>query len=127
MMDCRLPRHPDPHMRMGEVIAFARQQNAAPSLIIAAMARAPLTAEEARTAELVRAGDLKADMPMIDGRNVRLGELRPAVDVLLGCTATAEQRDAAAQVLILCHHRPWRILASEHMIARKGLKLRGLA
>ena len=109
-MDCRLPR-----------------REPADSLIIASMRHAPVSEAESFAAAQVRAGNPKAEIAMIDGRCVRLGELRPAVDVLLGCTATVEQRDAAAQVLILCQHRPWRVLAAEHMAGRKGLRLRGLA
>lgn len=125
MMDCRLPRHPDPHKRMGEVIAFARQQSAAPSLIIAAMARAPLTAEEARTAAVVRAGLRDSEVAMIGRPPELLARLQCSYRILSEGCATDEQRDHAAQHLILCTHKPWRILAANHMAGRKGLTIGG--
>lgn len=103
------------------------QTEPAASLVIAAMKRAPMREEENRAAELVRKGDPLAAIPLIDKRTAELRQLRAAAHVLLGCYATDEQRDAAAQALVLCWHRPWRVLACEYMAGRRGLKLREMA
>ena len=109
MIDCRLP-----------------QREPAISLVIASMVRAPMTEAEASTAAIVRTGMRDSEIAMIGRPPELLGRLQCSYRTLSEGNATPEQRDAAAQHLILCTHKPWRVLAAQYMARRKGLTIGGV-
>lgn len=98
-------------------------QEACKSLVLATLRRAELTEEERRTAIIVATGIRDSEIAMIGRPTALLGELLACERVLTGGTATVEQRDAAAQILIRSMHRPHRILAAEHMRGRADLPM----
>lgn len=97
---------------------------AASSLFIATLRRAVLTTAERSTAEIIATctagGLLDAEIAMIGRPPMLLGQLLECERTLTGGAASEESRNAAAELLIWSSHRPHRLLAATHLLARAG-------
>ena len=97
---------------------------AASSLVIATLRRTVLTEDERRTAKIIATctagGLLDAEIAMIGRPPMLLGQLLECERTLTGGAASEESRNAAAELLIWSSHRPHRLLAATHLLARAG-------